>query len=71
MPREEFADTEKEIGKVKTSFESLITVIEALGKAGDKKLASLVPEGTVQKLNAVEKAYDDYSKAVAQVAAAE
>jgi chromosome segregation ATPase len=71
IPREDFADTEKELNKVKNAFDSLSGSIEGIKKASDKKLLSMLPEDTAQKLNKAKKSYDEYAKTLSSVASAE
>ena len=71
IPREDFQDTERELTKVKNGFDALSSSVETLKKASDKRLFSMLPEDTVQKLNAAKKAYTDYSATLATVVKAE
>ena len=71
IPREDFNDTEKDLNKIKTAFDNLSGSIETIRKASDKKLLSMLPEGTVTKLQQAQKAYDEYAKTVCDVVKAE
>lgn len=71
IPREDFADTEKEVGKIKTAFEGLADALKALKNADDKKLASMIPKDTVDKLAAVNDAYKKYADTMLKVVEAE
>lgn len=71
IPREDFQDTEKELTKIKNAFDGLSGSIDGIKKAGDKKLLSMLPEDTVQKLEGAKKAYAAYSATLASVVKAE
>jgi hypothetical protein len=71
IPREDFAETEKELKKIKTAFESLGTTYDQLKNSDDKKLASLLPEDTVEKLKKIATAYANYVKNIKKVIDAE
>ena len=71
ISREEFQNISKEIGKVNTAFDSLGGTMESLRSASDKKLLSLLPEGTVTKLTQAKNAFDAYAKTVENVTRAE
>lgn len=71
IPREDFADTEKDLNKIKTAFDNLSGSMESIRKASDKKLLSMLPEETVTKLQQAQKAYDEYAKTVRDVIKAE
>ena len=71
IPREDFQDAEKEVNKVKTAFDSLSTVLDGIRNSNDKKLLSLIPDDTTQKINAASLAYAAYAKELASVVSAE
>jgi hypothetical protein len=71
IPREDFAETEKELKKVKSAFDGLAVTMQSLQKADQKKLMALIPEDTKAKLNAASAAYVAYAKVLGEVARAE
>jgi hypothetical protein len=71
IPRDDFAETEKELKKVKTAFDGLAGVMDGLSKADKKKLAMLIPEDTKAKLDTASAAYAAYAKVLGEVVRAE
>ena len=67
VPREVFLESEKEIGKIKTAFDNLHSTMNSFKDLSDKKLFSMLPEGVKQKLDEINKAYEDYEKTLAGV----
>jgi hypothetical protein len=43
IPRDDFAETEREIKKVKTAFDGLAGVMDGLSKADRKRLEAFIP----------------------------
>ena len=71
ISREDFAASEKEIGKIKVAFDQLENSMEGLAEAGNKKLLSLIPKETTEKIKKVTEAYDEYAKMMGEVVRAE
>jgi hypothetical protein len=71
IPREDFADSEKELNKVKKEVDNLYNSISGLKNLDGKKLMSFLPEDTKRKISDVEKAFNAYSATLEQVVKAE
>jgi hypothetical protein len=71
IPRDDFAETEKELKKVKTAFDGLAGAMDGLSKADRKKLETLIPADTKAKLDAASAAYTAYAKVLEEVVRAE
>ena len=71
IPREDFADSEKELNKVKKEVDNLYNSISSLKNLDGKKLMSFLPEDTKRKISDVEKAFNAYSATLEQVVKAE
>ena len=71
IPRDDFAETERDLKKVKSIFDSLAIAMQNLQNADQKKLMTLIPEDTKAKLNAASAAYVAYAKVLGDVARAE
>jgi hypothetical protein len=57
--------------KIKSAFESLGISYDKLKASSDKKLTSLLPEDTVNKIAKINKAYSDYTKSLDKIVKAE
>ena len=71
VSREGFIESEKELKKVKAAFEGLAITIDGFGQYDKKKLLSLLPDDTKEKIKQAKAAYVQYATTVNNVVKAE